>query len=173
MGWHHWKWKTFSMAKDAVWNEASKEHPGIPHMSLVRGWTSYQGRRTQVRFPSLHSTPIMRRPCSEGDSRVRGTLRAGFWKPAVGRASTEELLSQLPEDVIGSGLNKEYPGRAPYLSPTLLHCIYGGGHRAPAARSPWSKGVSSLKQWRFMLWSSGSGHCVAWQVGISLEAAGS
>jgi hypothetical protein len=30
-----------------------------------------------------------------------------------GVASMEELLSQLPEDVIGSGLNKN-PGRAPH-----------------------------------------------------------
>jgi hypothetical protein len=29
------------------------------------------------------------------------------------------------------------------------------------------------QQWRFILWSSGLGHCVAWRVGISLVAAGS
>jgi hypothetical protein len=34
----------------------------------------------------------------------------------------EELLSQLPEDVIGSGFNKEDPGRA-----SLLHSIYREG----------------------------------------------
>jgi hypothetical protein len=32
-----------------------------------------------------------------------------------GGASMEELLSWLPEDVIGSGLNKEDPGRTPHF----------------------------------------------------------
>jgi hypothetical protein len=37
----------------------------------------------------------------------------------------EELLSQLPEDVIGSGLNKEDLGRVPPPSP--LQYIYSQG----------------------------------------------
>jgi hypothetical protein len=36
----------------------------------------------------------------------------------------EELLSQLPEDVIGSELNRDHPGRAPF--PSAFHLQ--GGH---------------------------------------------
>jgi hypothetical protein len=41
-----------------------------------------------------------------------------------GGATVEELLSQLPEDVIGSGRKKEDPGRAPSL-PLAFH-LQGG-----------------------------------------------
>jgi hypothetical protein len=35
MGWHHQKKKAFSMVKDAVWHEMSKEHTGIPLVPLA------------------------------------------------------------------------------------------------------------------------------------------
>jgi hypothetical protein len=113
-----------------------------PCMSPVRSLTSYQGRSTQDPFPSQgHSTPVTRWPCSERESHVGGALSSRIWetnsrrginmKQIVGElwfvivgipggASVEELLSQLPEDVIRSGLNKEDPGSAP----SLLHSIY-------------------------------------------------
>jgi hypothetical protein len=47
-----------------------------------------------------------------------------------GGASMEELLSQLPEDVIGSGLNKENPGSPPCIPSTGRVC-----HQLPALRS--------------------------------------
>jgi hypothetical protein len=46
-------------------------------------------------------------------------------------ASMKELLSQLPEDVIGSGLNKEDAGWAPFCIPSTGRTC----HRAPTARS--------------------------------------
>jgi hypothetical protein len=50
----------------------------------------------------------------------------------------EELLFQLPEDVIGSGLNKEDPGRA--SPPFLLYSIYRKGV------SPGTSSEESVKQ---------------------------
>jgi hypothetical protein len=52
----------------------------------------------------------------------------------------EDLLSQLPEDVIGSGLNKEDTGRAP----SLLHSIYR------ESMSPGASSKESVKQ-RYVL----------------------
>jgi hypothetical protein len=53
-----------------------------------------------------------------------------------GGVSMEELLSQLPEDVIGPGFNKEDPGKAPFL----LHSIYREG------LSPGASSEESVKQ---------------------------
>jgi hypothetical protein len=50
----------------------------------------------------------------------------------------EELLSQLPEDVIGHGLNKEDPGRA--FPPFILYSIYREGV------SPGTSSEESVKQ---------------------------
>jgi hypothetical protein len=86
-----------------------------------------------------------------------------------GGASMEELLSQLPDDVIGSVLKKEDLGRPP---PPF--CILSTGrvcHQVLGMRSLWSKGVCHL-------WSIedlycdllGQGHCVTWWVCVSLEA---
>jgi hypothetical protein len=54
----------FPMLKDTVWCEVNKEHPG----------SLYQRRSIKDPFPSnSHCTPIVRGPCSEGESHVRGT----------------------------------------------------------------------------------------------------
>jgi hypothetical protein len=138
MGWHHWKKKILhGEGRCLAWSEegAYRNFSCAPCMSPVRSSTSYQGRSAQDPFPSDgHCTPVMKRPCSEGESRVRGTLLSRILETDSGRginmmqivgelwfvifgspggASMEELLSQLPEDVIGSGFNKEDPGRAP------------------------------------------------------------
>jgi hypothetical protein len=52
-----------------------------------------------------------------------------------GWASIEELLSQLPEDMIGSGFKKKDPGRT-----SLLHSIYSEGV------SPGASSKESVKQ---------------------------
>lgn len=46
----------------------------------------------------------------------------------------EELLSQLPEDVIESGLNKEDPGSVP--PPFCIPSTGRACHQVPAAGSP-------------------------------------
>jgi hypothetical protein len=91
----------------------------------------------------------------------------------------EKLLCQLPEDVIGSGLNMEDQERVPTLS--LLHSICREGvSPGITARSLWSRGVCRL--WISKFWGYHSNEdlryhlgqdTVAWWVGISMEAAGS
>jgi hypothetical protein len=76
--------KTFSMVKDAVRHEAIKEHTGIPHMSLLCQLVTEEGA---PKIPSTHTaiTPFIGRPCSEGESHVRGTLLSRILESDSGR----------------------------------------------------------------------------------------
>jgi hypothetical protein len=58
-----------------------------------------------------------------------------------------------------------------WLGPFCIPSTGRACHQAPAARSLWSKGVCCLwsREGLFILWSSGSRHCVAGQVGTSLS----
>jgi hypothetical protein len=139
-----------------AWSEqgAQRNSSRGPCTLPLRSKTSYQGRSDQDSFPSHgHCTPITRRPCSEGESRVRATLSSTILETNSGRgilyfvivsspggASIEELLSQLPENVIGSGLNKEDPGRTP-----TPFCFPSPG--TSSEESVKQRCVLSLKQW--------------------------
>jgi hypothetical protein len=97
-----------------------------------------------------------------------------------GGASMEELLPQLPENVTGSGLNKEDPGRAPSL-PFAFH--QKGGHvtghqqqgvcKAKVCVVPEAMNFEvSVATKIYIVIFSVRTLCSLW-VGISLEAAGS
>jgi hypothetical protein len=177
MEWHQWK-KPILHGEGRYLAWTSKGHTGIPLVPLAcHLWEALLlTKEGASKIPSSHLAIVHQ---SRGSPVVKVSLVweehywIGFWKPTVGHqhyadcrwiiicdrwqpggASVEELLSQLPEDVIGSGLNKEDPGRTPPATLTPF-CIPSAGracHQAPAARSLWSKCVCCL-------WSSEGLNC--------------
>jgi hypothetical protein len=79
------------------------------------------------------------------DADCRRVVICDCWQP--GGASVEELLSQLPEDVIRPGFNKEDPGRGPPPSiPSAFHLQEGVSPGATSEESVKQRCVLSLKQ---------------------------
>jgi hypothetical protein len=76
--------------------------------------------------------------------QIVGELQYFVVVGSPGGASMEGLISQLPEDVIGSGLNKDDPGRAPL--PSAFHHREGMSPGASSKESVKQRCVFSLKQ---------------------------
>jgi hypothetical protein len=105
--------------------------PCLLHVTCEK--LNFLPRKEHLRAPPLtqplHTNHEAVRCCSEGESHVRNIIEWDF-----GNKQSEELLSQLLEDVIGSGRNKEDPGSPP-PPPFCIPSTGRACHWAPAARN--------------------------------------
>jgi hypothetical protein len=147
-----------SSVKDAVWHEVSKEHGGILHVPLAcHPWEArLLIKEGAPKIPSSHMAIAHK---SRGGPVVKVSLmweehyRVGFWKTAVGEKNCGRIIiCGCRQPCRGSSKESLKQGCVLSLKQSVLRCP---------------------QQWKFILWSSGSGHCLAWQVGISLETPGS
>jgi hypothetical protein len=154
--------------------EACSNSSHAPCMSPVRSSISYQGRSAQDSFPSHgHWTRIKRRPCVVTLSLTWEDFGNQQWK----RHQWRDCCLSCQRMWLGLHLTRRIQE-----APPLPSAFYLQGGRVTRCQQwvvcepkvPFSLRLWVLRlPWRYILWSSGLGHCVAWWVGISLEAAGS